>query len=283
MGQGAERIRVIIYDLDGTVYDDNRHFEIYARLIQETLPGAVQEDFWADYRAVVDGRHPALAIGRFFDRERDLVLKPRGGRIAAALRWDGSAISPEQVAQWYPDEVKPDHSRILNVGDLWWAPTAVAGHYGGDAAKNQKCFLQIREMMADPSFTIKPIPGFRELVQELKGEVLQVLVTNSPQPDSEAILTKVGLIGLMDRCYFQSNKPAGLGSIIAELARDNGGSTEGLLSIGDNLVNEIAPAKALGCRTVFIDPHSLAEPGDADLIVRNMAELMPWLRRMILA
>ncbi|HWI64106.1 MAG TPA: hypothetical protein VNT75_19890, partial [Symbiobacteriaceae bacterium] len=75
------KVRVIVYDLDGTVYDDNRHFEIYARLIQSQLPEAKQAAFWADYSAVVAGEHPALRVGTFFDIPRDLVLETRGGRV----------------------------------------------------------------------------------------------------------------------------------------------------------------------------------------------------------
>jgi FMN phosphatase YigB (HAD superfamily) len=278
----ADRIRVIVYDLDGTVYDDTRHFEIYSRLIQEQLPPDVREVFWQDYAATVAGHHPALAIGCFYDRERDLVLRLKGGKVARVLRWDGAEVDAAQWREWYPGVVEPDHQRIMNVGDLWWVPTAVSAHYGGISDRHHQCFLRMREIMADESFDIRPIPGFRDLVLALKGKAIQVLATNSPQPDSEAILTKVGLRGLLDGHYFQSNKPVGLKRILAELAGIYGCGMDAILSIGDNLVNEITPARALGCQTVFIDPHGLGDADDADLVVRDMAELMPRLRGMFM-
>lgn len=280
MSLNPAAVRVIVYDLDGTVYDDNRHFELYAREIGSYLSDEVRESYWADYTAVVEGRHPALRIGSFYDVEKDLVLFPRGGRIVRALHWDGSEVPPVVREQLYPGQVEPDHVRIMNVGDLWWVPSACSAHHGGQGENHSAAFLRIRDIMADPKFEVRPIPGLAEVIAGLKGKVIQVLATNSPQPDSEAILTKVGLLGHFDRMYFNSRKPAGLKVIFDQLAADFGVSHSAILSVGDNLVNEIAPAKAWGCQTVFIDPHAMAEPDDADLVITSMTELLPTLRKL---
>lgn len=274
------KVRVIVYDLDGTVYDDNRHFEIYARLIQSHLPAGVQEPFWADYAAVVAGEHPALHVGTFYDVQRDLILEMKGGRVRRALHWDGTEIPPVLREQLYPGAVEPDQTHVLNVGDLWWVPSAISFHHGGAAERHGEAFLKVRDIMADPEFTIRPIPGLAELISSLKGNLIQVLATNSPQPDSEAILTKVGLLGHFDRLYYRSGKPAGLRTIFSELTQRYGCTMANILSVGDNLVNEISPARAMGCQTVFIDPHRLGEAEDADLVVASMAELMPLLARL---
>jgi FMN phosphatase YigB (HAD superfamily) len=274
-------VRVIVYDLDGTIYDDTRHFEIYARLIQSHLPEEAREDFWSDYTATVEGRHPALHVGTFYDVDRDLVLETRGGKVQRALHWDGSEAPPLVVREIYAGVVEPDHVSIMNVGDLWWVPSAVSAHHGGQGEKHQQAFLQVREIMSDPQFEVRSIPDLKELLEGLKGKAVQVLATNSPQPDSEAILQKVGLLGTFDRMYFRSNKPMGLKRIFEELAQEQGVPLSAVLSIGDNLVNEIAPAQAMGCQTVFIDPHGLGEPDDADLVVHTMGELIPILRNGI--
>ncbi|MFZ5816641.1 MAG: HAD family hydrolase [Bacillota bacterium] len=273
-------VRVIVYDLDGTVYDDTRHFELYAREIQSHLPEEVREPFWADYTAAVEGRHPALRIGTFYDVQRDLVLEMRGGRVERALHWDGSELPPVLREQIYPGPVEPDHRSLLNVGDLWWVPSAVSFHHGGVAEKHGEAFLKIREIMSDPAFEVRPIPLLAEVMAGLRGKVVQVLATNSPQPDSEAILRKVGLLGLFDRMYFRSNKPAGLRRIMEEIAADYRIGMGNILSVGDNLVNEIAPSRALGCQAVYIDPHGTAGPEEADLVVPSMSLLLPELQRL---
>lgn len=278
MALNLERVRVIVYDLDGTVYDDNRHFELYAREIQSHLAPEHHEAFWADYTATVEGRHPALRVGSFYDVARDLILIPKNGQVLRALHWDGSEAPPMVRQQLYPGTVECDHSTMMNVGDLWWVPSAISAHYGGDAEGRTKAFLRIRDIMADPEFKVKPIPGLAETIEALKGKVVQVLATNSPQPDSEAILSKVGLASHFDKHYFRSNKPAGLRPIFAEIAQAYGVGLDAILSVGDNLVNEITPARAMGCQTVFIDPHAMAGIDDADLVVQSMGELIPLLR-----
>lgn len=278
MALNLQAVRVIIYDLDGTIYDDDRHFALYAREIMARLPEEVQPAFWADWEAAVAGEHPALHVGTFYDVDRDLVLEIRGNRVVRALHWDGSEAPPLLRQQLYPDVVEPDHVTILNVGDLWWVPSAISAHHGGDREENNKAFLRIRELMSDPHFPIRPIPGLKELIHDLRGRVVQVLATNSPQPDSEAILEKVGLKGYLDRHFFRSNKPLGFRAIVEALAREHGVEPQAILSVGDNLVNEIAPAKALGCQTIFVDPHGLGMVEDADLIVPSMSRLIPALR-----
>lgn len=280
MALDLTKIRVIVYDLDGTLYDDNRHFELYAREIQSRLPEGVREAFWNDYSAVVEGRHPALRIGTFFDVDRDFVLETRGGKVLRALHWDGSEVPPVVRQHLYPGVVEPDHNTMFNVGDLWWVPSAVAAHYGGSREANGEAFLRIRDVMADPGYQVEPMPHLKEAIAALKGKVVQVLATNSPQPDSEAILTKVGLLGLFDKMYFRSNKPAGLKQIFAELATEFNVDLSAVLSVGDNMVNEIAPATAMGCQTVFIDPHRMGDEGDADLRVETMAEFIPTLHKL---
>jgi FMN phosphatase YigB (HAD superfamily) len=280
MALDLSRIRVILFDLDGTLYDDTHHFDRYAVLIGEGLPEEHRETFLAEYQAVVRGEHPALAVGTFYDVEHDLVLRVKGGKVQEAVHWDGSVAPTLLTRQLYPETIIPDHQTILNVGDLWWVPTAISTHYGGNAEHHEASFLRIREAMMAPEFTINPIKALSETVAGLKGKVVRVLATNSPQPDSEAILTKVGLLPHLDRLFFSSRKPAGLQAIITGLLAEYGIDPSQLLSVGDNLTNEIAPAKALGCQTVFIDPHGIGAGAEADLIIPAMSAFLPSLREL---
>ena len=274
------RVRAIVYDLDGTVYDDTHHFDLYARKIQSYLPADLQERYLQEYEAVVAGRHGALRVGTFYDVERDLVLEVKGGRVRRALHWDGAEVQSPAVQSAYPEAVVPDQVKLINVGDLWWVPPTIALHYGGNREHNRAAFLEIRELMATPAFTMNPIAGLADVVAALKGKVVQVLATNSPQPDSEAILAKIGLIDLLDRKFYSSQKPVGLPAILNQIVADYNLPMESILSVGDNLANEIAPARALGCQAVYLDPHNTADDDAADLVVRSMRAFLPTLRQL---
>lgn len=278
MSLDLSRIQVIVYDLDGTIYDDTRHFELYAKEIQSHLPVQAQGPFWDDYNAVLSGQHPALRIGTFYDVARDLVLEIKGGnRVVRALHWDGSQLPPLVARELYQDPVETDHRTILNVGDLWWVPSAISTHYGGLADNHAASFLRIRDVMSAPDFEVSSIPGLDHAINRLHGRVIQILATNSPQPDSEAILAKVGLLGQFDQMYFTCNKPAGLKRIFREIADQRGVPLSAILSVGDNLINEIAPAQSMGCQTIFIDPFGLGDDDAADMTVPAMRDLIPTL------
>jgi FMN phosphatase YigB (HAD superfamily) len=57
------RVNLIIYDLDGTLYEDTHHFDYYAKELKNRLSSDVQDAFQADYEAAVQDKHP-LRIGR---------------------------------------------------------------------------------------------------------------------------------------------------------------------------------------------------------------------------
>ncbi|MDF0727383.1 hypothetical protein PY093_11865 [Cytobacillus sp. S13-E01] len=43
------KTRVIVFDLDGTLYEDTHHFDYYALRLQEMLPEENRVLFWNDY------------------------------------------------------------------------------------------------------------------------------------------------------------------------------------------------------------------------------------------
>lgn len=280
MALNLDPIGVIVYDLDGTVYSDTAQFDLYARAIQPHLPPESQHPYWTEYAAVLNGQHPVVRVGTYYDVERDLILEPRAGRIERALHWDGSEVPSLVRTSLYPDCVDPDQTRLINVGDLWWVPVVISFHYGGDRRAHEEAFLHVRTLMSQPSFVMRPIDGLQEAITGLRGRVVQVLATNSLQPDSEAILGKIGLLGLFDQMSFDTKKPSGLTRLCTDLATQYGIPFQSIVSVGDNLVNDVAPAAALGCQTVFIDPHGTAGPTDADLIVPAMPALLPLIAEL---
>ncbi|OQP01175.1 hypothetical protein B1689_05825 [Geobacillus sp. 44C] len=157
-------VKAIVFDLDGTLYEETHHFEYYAAQVAKRLRKEDQHRFWEDYRAVLSGRHP-LRIGSVYDAGEDLILLLQNGIVSEAYRWNGEKLGAAEVKTIYPGQVKIDLDRLF--------------------------------------------------------------------------------------------------------------------SIGDNLENDILPARRLGCRTIFIDVYRLAKHGDADVIVASMSECVPVLRRFL--
>lgn len=253
-------LSVFIFDLDGTLYDDTHHFEYYARALQTYVPAESQNSFWDDYLLAKSDQH-TLRVGRVYDTETDLVLAHYNLQVEHAYRWTGEPMSHTQTQQLYPAPIVIDMRRFLSIGDLWNVPNTIALHYGVRPEQTDAAFLQTRRYMMTDEFVMKQQPELIEVLSQLKrqGKHL-VLMTNSPEEDSERIIIKLGIGHLFSFKQFASQKPTMTTKRIQSFKeRFQAANFSQMISIGDNWINEIAPADGLGCQTLYIDPHQIGE------------------------
>lgn len=277
---GKREIKAIIFDLDGTLYEDTGHFNYYAERLKERLEPPYQQNFELDYQKVPENKHP-LKIGRIYDVQQDLILLQEK-KVQAAFRWDGTPLTPGELDSLYPGPVSLNMESMISIGDLWWVPCAIALHYGLDNQESYQAFLETRDYMKQPGYTIKPVEGLKEVLNRFRKKGLKlVLMTNSPEPDSEAILAKLELNKAFDLKIFNAGKPAKAKEQFKRIIKELNLPCSQILSIGDNLANEILPARELGCPTLFIDHHDTVQ---ADRLIENLAncrELVKFLEGII--
>jgi FMN phosphatase YigB (HAD superfamily) len=275
----TQSIKVIVFDLDGTLYEDTHHFHYYAKRLQDKLPLMVQDKFDHDYRLFQEGKH-ALKIGRVYDVEKDLILVQLDGIVQEAYQWDGTPLEKEKIKLFYPKPITIDLDSMLNVGDLWWVPASIARHYGLTNEESYQAFLETRKYMMTPEFQMTKIPGLKETLEEISDEIKLVLMTNSPKQDSEVILSKLDLHQVFHKKIFMAKKPTLTQQHFASIKKEFNVDYEQILSIGDNWLNEILPAKKLGCSTILIDSHQIADDQFADIIVSTISKLIPVLKKL---
>lgn len=268
--------KVLVFDLDGTLYEDTHHFDYQAARLKEKLPESKQDLFEKDYRAAKKGEHP-LIIGRIFDVVNELILVQLDNIVKEAYQWNGNPLSQEEIAKLYPSKIELDFEKMLNVGDPWWISMSIAAHYGMEYKVSYQAFLETREYMMSPQFVMEPIPGFKDALKAVHEKRDLVLLTNSPEPDSEAILQKLGLHEIFALKIFNGEKPTKTVDRFEQIKDHFQVSYDEIVSIGDNWINEIRPAKSLGCSTIFIDAYRLGDETFADLVVQRMSEVIPYL------
>lgn len=246
-------VSVVIFDLDGTLYEDTEHFDYLAEQYRQRVPAHRQDDYARDYQAIAAGEHP-LAIGRVYDVSRDVVLEVnRRLAVQAGWQWDGTPVPATTLAATYLAPIEPDMEAMLSIGDGWWPPQACALHHG--ATDTRGAFLATKEFVASDAFTLQPIPGLAGALERMRdnGKCL-VLATNSHQEDTERLLQRLGLEGYWHALYPDCNKPKRTREVFSAIAARFGAGGRAVLSVGDNFLNEIAPAEDLGFQTLFIDP-----------------------------
>lgn len=272
-------MELFIFDLDGTLYEDTHHFHYYAKQMEKRLPNELKRPFKEDYDRVLNGSHP-LKLGRIYDVHNDLILTEQNNIVIEAVDWHGNPLDKKQIQKLYSEPISFDFETMISIGDMWWVPVAVAAHYGLNSQNCYDAFLETRAYMMSPSFQMEKIPGLKETLEKLSKTKKLILLTNSPEQDSEAILEKIGISHVFEKKIFNGMKPIKTVEHFQQLKNEYGVSFEKMVSIGDNWINEIRPVQLLGCSTILLDPHKIRKDYGADLVVSSIKEVIPLLEKI---
>jgi len=154
----------------------------------------------------------------------------------------------------------------------------LAAEAGIEAAILQEAYLASRAALGASGATVDIAPGLPELLEALPDSTRVVLATNAPALGVEALLEGWGVRRHFDELRYDSGKPAGLAPII----RDALGHGP-VLSIGDIVENDLAPAAALGADTALVGATAADSAADVTMRAATLAELAPqilaWARR----
>lgn len=157
----------------------------------------------------------------------------------------------------------------------------VVGTLAADAgirpAAAQAAYLASRRALATGA-GVEPAPGLRDLLAALPATVRVVLATNAPANGVEALLERWGVRARFDELRFECGKPAGLTPVIQDALGEGP-----VLSIGDIVENDLAPAAALGADTALVGATAATSSAAVTLRAATLAELAPqilaWARR----
>ncbi|GGE70041.1 HAD family hydrolase [Priestia taiwanensis] len=265
-----EKCKVIIFDLDGTLYEGTCHFDYYAEQIKNELPKELHQDFERDYEAMKQGDH-ALKIGKVYDMEKDVILTldPMTFSVVEGHTWEGQLLPNSTVEEWYNEPIVYDEARMIAVGDGWWLPYVNGAHHG--VKDTYHCYDKTKEYMVSKDFVLPKTEGLKEALMKLKDEKKLVLLTNSDYEDVQRLLKELELHGLFDFEITDAYKPFETEQHLQKLMILYSVEPHEVVSIGDNFMNEIAPALKLGMHGVYISEHGHTYSNDSLVIVPTLA------------
>lgn len=267
--------QLYIFDLDGTLYEGSEHFDYYAKLLMNKLDKEKQEAYWNDYEKMKSGQH-VVKIGKAYDVNHDLTLTidPMTLKVVKAQDWNGEVIT--NLGQLYGDEpVAFDFEHIVAIGDGWWLPFACAKHYGVE--DTQPSYMATKAFMVSEDFQLEQIPGLREFLIELKAENDMVLMTNSDREDVNRLLGELNLAGVFDHVISSARKPSKTKAFFEQLKKNYDVPFEQMISIGDNFINEIAPALVLGMQAIYLSDHPYPTSHER---LQHYPKIMDWVKSL---
>lgn len=242
-------IDTVIFDLDGTLYDEERIYDRYAEEIARRLPSMERDSFIRRWGVLKSGAHQSV-VGLGFDESLRTLFRHTDGRVTGYVDWEGKDLTMEY------EPVTADLDPLfgtgrMQLGDWWGVLAALASTYGLALPERQAAFLATRDYMRDDG-RLSPAVPLRHLLATLQGSgVRPVAMSNSPVNSVFDTLDQLGVLDCFSDVRGDAEKPAGMLRFLQTIPQP-----ERSLSVGDNYVNDIEPALAMQCRALYIDRHN---------------------------
>lgn len=270
-----EEANLLIFDMDGTVYEDTAHFDYYAAQLQLQLPAEKQEAFAAEYEKIKEGNH-AVNVGMAYDVKRDAVITvdPMTLKAKSVNDWHGTKWSRKDIEEIYPGTLHFDFETLIAIGDGWWLPQVAARHFGATTEQTFESYNHTKAFMVTDEFQLTKTPGLKDALIRLGDQKHVVLVTNSDQDDVNRLLKELDLEGIFEEIVPSAQKPLKSKEHLQALLEKYETEPDKTVSFGDNFINEIAPSLKLDIKTVYIQANPIENINSENLItVRSLADV----------
>jgi len=274
MNHYIQNSKVLIFDLDGTLYEDTAHFDLFAQKLQNLVPQDKQHHFQHDFQQVKNGTHP-LAIGKVYDAEKDLIWTwdPFTEKLSMPETWSGDLDETQEESLDFPAS-SFDFDRWIAIGDGWWPPYVLARHYGVPMEACHQAYNETKMDMAKGEGWITQTPGLHDYLHVLKEEKTIVLMTNSDAEDVERLLDHLSLQEAFDSKVTSAVKPVQTKEHFMRILQRYNVKPEEVISIGDNFMNEIAPALQMGMKAVWLTPDQPQQAHENLWPVSSLVEMI---------
>lgn len=177
-----------------------------------------------------------------YARESFASLPPRSAAAASA-----------RVAEFLADR----GPGVAGARDGYQAVALLARELGVAAEHRERAYRAARAALPEWLDEVLAPPALRRFLGEVRG-VRRVLLTNAVETGLDRLLEHLGLADRLDEVVSSAGKPEGLTAALDARGVPASGA-EGLASIGDIWVNDLAPVAARGGRTFLIDRHASGE------------------------
>lgn len=260
-------IEVVLFDLDGTLYQDGTFYKRYLELLfKEGNYAASLEEMLEEMDRLLEGRHTS-SIGDWYHPSTDTWSRET---------LENQLEVPHQ--DWYGAEVKIEPSQLTNTpaiyaGDAWSLVSIFTVKYGIDEAKRQEAFQQVRKEMLQGSSSFERHTGLYEAIRQLSVVQSKLLLTNSPENTGREFIAALGASELFSDIIYGAGKPVGMEQFMSELMKREGLRPEQILSIGDHAWNDLYPVRKLGGRTAWISAYPSSDPSPWDVRLTTLDEL----------
>lgn len=263
-----KKIKVIIFDLDGTLYQDYTFLGRYIRhMLDDQLTDWELQQYVDEAYAILEGKHP-VKLGYFYHRKNEKVYAHEILEPTACFFWDGKEHDLEGDV--------PDG--LFYIGDPWCIAAIFAEKHCISQEIRMLAFEKVRKEMLCHPYEINRYHPLFETINDLAVE-RKIFMTNTPNPSGQEFVKHLNLGHLFDEYIYDAKKPEGIQQVIEELLAEDYQPHE-ILSVGDNPFNDLHPVKKARGKTCLISQYPHADTAQWDASVKTIEELADFLRKL---
>lgn len=273
-------VRGIAFDLDGTLYraDGELFYGGFVRHLAARLKNGRPALLLAEYERWRRGDSPFLGDYLYDARRRWLVNWQGSAAVGAFYPYGGRAVDEQVLGRAYRDGSPP--ARLIRMGDGWTQLGCAAQCYGAtlkDIIAAYDAFQE--EIIADPSaFGIVADALLAETLRLLRRRgYLIALVTMSSGEAVGGKLRALGVADSFDAIMEGVPKPEGSQDALRRLSEMCCVKVASWLMVGDNPVNDLAPARELGLPTILVNQAAPRAEADTDVQAETLADCLALL------
>lgn len=266
-------IKVLVLDLDGTLYQDMQFFNPYLKYLFEGADDEAQK--WClEAKSILNGNH-TLKMGHFFSPQHNSGFRHTSGLVTSAYSWKSADAGKERVVE--DSRQAPASEEAMYIGDAWSVVGAISAYANVPAAKRTEAFTAVRRDMLKK---VDAHSGIKSAICGLTSIDHKLLMSNSSEETAKDFVALLDLEDAFDCIIYGGEKPKGLSEYLEKLMAAENIRPEEILSIGDHAWNELYPVKRIGGRTAWISPYESWDEEAWDLRLRTVDELEQLLRKL---
>ncbi len=261
-----DQINVLIFDMDGTLYQDYSFMGRYiSKMMEGSFTEAEIEEIISQAYDLLEGRHP-IKLGFMYDADELVFYKQEHLKPIASYDWEGTTSG-------LPDTQKP----LAYIGDPWGIAHLMAVKKGIPAEAVKQAFDDVRTEMLMETYQIIQETDLFDEIRKLDNK-RTILMTNSPLPTAQEFVDFLEISDVFDEFYFDGKKPSGIRELLDKLDTD-GYMPREILSVGDHPWNDLYPVHEAGGHTCLISAYAHDDATDWTVTVRTMDELTGLIRK----
>lgn len=263
-----EHIKTVVFDLDGTIYQNNHFYPDYIHFLVEKTPYESWEKELVSF------------IGEIFAGKR-LVMNDYYCSLPICAGSFGAYVGQLERAR-IPEltfETSVTRSDCMFLGDAWAVVSLIGSTLGLiQNGRGDVIYKKTRDKMSEDG--MEGNMRLKAAIVELGKHYETVLLTNSYEQTALDFLAQLNFSGVFTKIVYSAHKPFGLVENLTRFCPQLAEHPETFLTIGDHAFNDLMPLQRLGAKALWINPFENIHGANADITVHTLDELAQCLECM---